>query len=104
MEPGTQAHRGDAELPCLETDEGASAAVRPSVLGPTLVLRGELSIGEDLVIQGEIHGNVVGTDTVVIKRGARVSGQISATRIQFEQGTRLDEVVLTGSIARTSGD
>jgi cytoskeletal protein CcmA (bactofilin family) len=72
----------------------------PSVLGPTIVMKGDLSVGEDLIIRGEVHGRVVGTDTVVIKKSARVSGRISAAKIEFEQGVRLDGVILSGTIAR----
>jgi cytoskeletal protein CcmA (bactofilin family) len=99
---------GSSGAPGLGPNEvavgGAQASVQPSIVGPTLILKGELSVGEALVIHGQVHGSVIGTDSVVIKRGARVSGQISAAQIQFERGTPLDEVVLSGSIRRTAGD
>jgi cytoskeletal protein CcmA (bactofilin family) len=53
-----------------------------------------------LIIRGEVHGRIVGTDKVVIKRSARVSGRISAAKIEFERGVRLESVVLSGTIAR----
>jgi cytoskeletal protein CcmA (bactofilin family) len=74
-----------------------------SLIGPTVVLRGELSAGGDLmIIRGEVHGRVTG-DTIVIKKGARVQGLVSAGRIRFERGVELGDVVLAGRIARTDG-
>jgi cytoskeletal protein CcmA (bactofilin family) len=75
-----------------------------SVLGPTIVLRGELSAGEDLIIRGEIQGTVVGTDTVVLKKSARLHGLISAAQIRLEDGVNFDDVVLAGNIAQTAAD
>ena len=98
--------RGSA-LPAnkLRPDEtsGSDAVllVRPSLLGPTLVLRGELSFQEPLVIQGQLHGSATGTSSILIEKSARLSGKISAENIQFERGVLLDEVVLTGHIRRT---
>jgi len=95
-----------------ETDTstlGSELPVRPnessgagSVLGPTLVMKGHLSAGEGLVIHGEIQGDVYGTETVTITKSARLQGQISAARIQFESGTNLKGVVLEGRIAQTA--
>ena len=64
-------------------------------------MSGDISVDGDLVIQGEIRGNVVGADTVFITRSARLHGQVTATRIQFECGADLDGVILVGRIAQT---
>lgn len=85
-----------------EGSNGAGVAVRASLLGPTVVLRGELSFGEPLVVHGQIHGSATGTAAVFIKKTARVSGDISAESIQLEKGVPLDGVVLSGRIQRTS--
>jgi cytoskeletal protein CcmA (bactofilin family) len=100
--------RGSA-LPAAEhrPDEvngsGAGVSGLASLLGPTLVLRGELSFREPLVIQGQLHGSATGTASIVIEKSACLSGKISAEKIQFERGALLDDVVLTGRIQRTSG-
>lgn len=79
-----------------------AVALRTSLLGPTVVLRGELRFEEPLVVQGQIHGSAKGSAPVFIKKSAQVSGDIAAESIQFEEGARLHDVVLTGRIQRTS--
>lgn len=80
----------------------SSALPQPSVLGRTVVLKGELSFGELLVIQGQVHGSVTGTASVVIEKTANVSGELSADLIRVQQGAPLNGVVLTGCIQRIS--
>jgi cytoskeletal protein CcmA (bactofilin family) len=82
---------------------GAGVSGPASLLGPTLVLRGELSFKEPLVIQGQLHGSAIGTGSIIIEKSACLSGKISAEKIQFERGALLDDVVLTGRIQRMSG-
>ncbi|MDH3282925.1 MAG: polymer-forming cytoskeletal protein [Gammaproteobacteria bacterium] len=101
MQAVPQARGADSTL---QDGTQAQAAPGRTVLGPTLVMKGDLFVGEDLVIQGTIHGAVVGTDTVTIKRNARLRGKISAATIRLEYGVRLDEVTLTGDISQTAGD
>jgi cytoskeletal protein CcmA (bactofilin family) len=95
---GAAAH-GSADRPA----EAPSAVVEPSVLGPTVVLKGELSCGESLVIQGQVHGSVTGTASVLIEKTAHVNGVLSAELIQVQEGAPLGNVELTGCIRRISG-
>lgn len=74
-----------------------------SVLGPTVVLRGELTFEEPLIIKGEIHGSVTGTANVVVEKTAKLDGQLSAGLIQLRKGTSLNSVVLTGRIQQLPG-
>ncbi len=74
-----------------------------SVLGPTVVLRGELTFEEPLIIKGEIHGSATGTSSVVVEPTAKLKGQLSAGLIQFRKGTLLNSVVLTGRIQQLPG-
>jgi cytoskeletal protein CcmA (bactofilin family) len=66
-------------------------------------MKGELSFGESLVIQGQVHGSATGTANVLIEKTAQVSGELSAEVIQVQQGAPLTGVVLTGCIQRISG-
>ena len=106
----------------------------PSYLGATLVLRGELSLAEDLIIDGRfdgtisqdrhrlsigerakvnarirtgsaviagtVEGDVCGSNTVVVKKTARLNGALSANRLCFEAGANLEDVILSGNITR----
>ena len=106
----------------------------PSYIGTTMVLKGDLSLTEDLIIDGcfdgsitqgnqrlaigehakvradirtgsaiiagRVDGNVFGSSTVIVKRTARVHGALTAERLCFESGADLEDVVLSGNIAR----
>ena len=72
----------------------------PSIIGSTVVMKGELIVGEDLVIEGTFEGTITGegTDTVTVRRIARLSGEVSAGVVQVEDGTNLESTTLTGRI------
>lgn len=118
--------------PAVET---AGMAASPSVFGATLVLRGDLSLAEDLIIEGSfdgsitqgnqrlsigeharvkatirtgsaiiagtVEGDVCGTRTVIVKKTARLHGALTASRLCLETGANLEDVILSGHIART---
>jgi cytoskeletal protein CcmA (bactofilin family) len=72
----------------------------PSMIGITVVMKGDLIVGEDLVIEGTFDGTITGegTDTVTVRRTARLSGEVSAGVVQVEDGTNLESTTLTGRI------
>ena len=112
-----------------------SSPAGPSIIGATMVLRGDLSLSEDLIIEGtfdgsitqgdqrlsigetariratihtgsaviagEVEGEVFGSRTVIVKRTARLHGALTADRLCFETGANLEDVILSGNIART---
>lgn len=114
-----------------------AASGGPSILGSTLVLRGDLSLAEDLIIEGRfdgsitqgdqrlsigeharvnatirtgsaiiagvVEGDVRSTRTVIVKKTARLHGALTAERLCLETGANLEDVILSGSIARTHG-
>jgi len=99
---------------------GASSGDDMSVIGPTLVIKGELEAGEDLliegrvegtithtadrlligqrgslkadirarnvVIEGEVEGDVYGSESVSIKETAKVRGNIFTPKISISEG------------------
>jgi cytoskeletal protein CcmA (bactofilin family) len=125
----------------LDPDVGESeepprmTAIGPSIIGATMVLKGDLSLSEDLVIDGAfdgsitqgdqrlsigesarvratirtgsaiiagtVEGNIFGSRTVIVKRSARLHGALTAHRLCLETGANLEDVVLSGNIART---
>ena len=72
-----------------------------SLIGITVVMKGDLIVGEDLIIEGTFTGSIsdTGTETVVVRRTARLSGEISADSVRVEDGTNLEDTVLAGRIS-----
>lgn len=66
-------------------------------------MKGDLVVGEDLVIEGTYDGTISAKDTVTVRKTAHLSGSISASRVQFEDGANLDNTVLSGRICMTDG-
>ena len=62
-----------------------------SVIGPTLVFKGELSADEDLVIEGTIEGTIAHhKKNLTIGKKGRVIGNVYCTRIVMEDGARFN--------------
>jgi cytoskeletal protein CcmA (bactofilin family) len=106
----------------------------PSCIGATMVLRGDLSLEEDLIIEGSfdgsitqgdqrlsigeharvratirtgsaiiagvVEGNIRGSSTVIVKKTARLHGALTAEKLCLESGANLEDVILSGNIAR----
>ena len=72
----------------------------PSLIGHTVVMKGTLTVGEELVIEGTFDGSITGNgrDSITIRRLARISGERSASDLRVEDGTNLQNTVLTGRI------
>jgi cytoskeletal protein CcmA (bactofilin family) len=65
----------------------------------TVVMRGELTLAEDLTIEGTLDGPcTAGAGTILVRRTARIHGAITAERLCIEDGTNLKNAVLTGRI------
>lgn len=80
-------------------EEGPRRAL-PSIIGITVVMKGELIVGEDLVIEGTFDGTITGKepDTVTVRRTAHLSGEVSAGTVRVEDGTNLEGTVISGRI------
>ena len=97
-------HPGDES--CRELDPLADeVAVDPepgllSLIGHTVVMKGTLTVGEELVIEGTFDGTIIGNgrDSITVRRLARISGEVSASDVRIEDGTNLQNTVLTGRI------
>ena len=61
-----------------------NAAEKLSVLGPTLVFKGELSADEDLMLRGRVEGSITHTATVRIGKEGSVLGDVKAKFITVE--------------------
>lgn len=90
--------------------ESASSATRGiSVIGPTLVFKGELSADEDLIIEGRIEGTIAHQQkNLTVGKQGRVKANIHASRVTIE-GTvdgdvHGDDLVLLTQTARVTGN
>ena len=80
-----------------------------ATIGPSIVIHGEVTGSEDLLIQGQIDGSVaLGSHSVTVGGGGRVSADITGRVITIEgevEGdlTAQEQIVLRGS-AKVLGD
>jgi cytoskeletal protein CcmA (bactofilin family) len=86
-----------------------SGARSVSVIGPTLVFKGELSADEDLIIEGTIEGTIAHQQkNLTVGKQGRVKANIHAKSVTIEgsvQGdVRGDEFVLLSPGANVSGN
>lgn len=87
-----------APKPAVKTPDPDVRKRNVSVIGPTLMFRGELSANEDLVIEGQIEGTIAHQDkNLTIGRQGRVKADIHANMVEIlgevEGDVRGDEVV-----------
>lgn len=73
----------------------------PSVIGTTVVMKGDLVVGEALVIEGTYDGTISAVDTITVRKTAHLSGELSASRLRIEYGTNLQNAVFSGRISLT---
>jgi cytoskeletal protein CcmA (bactofilin family) len=112
----------------------SSTSGRRAVVGPASALRGQLSAGEDLwiegqlegeiqapdhqvtvspggrvrgevkartvVVEGELYGNVLASEMVMVRAGGRMQGDIRAPRVGLEEGCQFQgHVDMDGTLA-----
>ena len=98
------------EVPSLKSDTGLPAASRrseSSLVGPSLVVQGDISGDEDLVVQGRIEGSItLKKHLVTIGKDGRVNATVSAKSIRVEgtvegelRGKEQIVVTRTGSVS-----
>jgi cytoskeletal protein CcmA (bactofilin family) len=84
-------------------------ATTPSVLGPTLRFKGELSADEDVIIQATVEGNIVQhTNSLTIGKHGQVKANINAAVIVVEgtvEGDLTgDDAVIIKSTGKVTGN
>jgi cytoskeletal protein CcmA (bactofilin family) len=97
--------------PVASTEPVRAPAVRSghATIGPSIVIRGEVSGNEDLLIQGQVDGSVaLDTHSVTVGGGGRVKANITGRVITVEGNvegdlTAEEQIVLRGS-AKVQGD
>jgi cytoskeletal protein CcmA (bactofilin family) len=102
-DPGPQ-HSG-----IREGEAGAKDARDVPVIGRTLVVRGQITGQESLVIRGRVHGDVILPDNnVFVDPEGRVEGNIHALTIRVEGRVsgvlRGDQRILIRASAEVDGD
>jgi len=98
-----------APVMTTETPRSPLARQGHATIGPSIVVRGEVSGNEDLVIQGQVDGSVaLDTHAVTVGGGGRVKANISGRVITVEGDVEGDlraeeQIILRGS-AKVQGD
>ena len=73
-----------------------------SVIGPTLVFKGELTADEDLVIEGQIEGTIDHQKHLVIGKQGRVKADIHAGSVIVE-GQLVGDIYSKGIVSLANG-
>jgi cytoskeletal protein CcmA (bactofilin family) len=74
-----------------------NASDKVSILGPTLVFKGELIAEEDLLLRGRVEGSIQHTASLKIGKEGSVKGNIKAKHITVE-GTVEGDLVGSDSV------
>lgn len=89
--------------PGLEARSAPTAG--QSLIGPTVVIRGEITAEENLLIKGRIEGFIDHSQTVIIHSEGSVSAEVKAQEVLVEgtvngnvYGTRRVQIAQTGNV------
>ena len=86
----------------------SNASDKGSILGPTLVLKGELIAEEDLVLKGRVEGSIQHTASLKISKEGSVKGNVKAKQITVDGTVEGDlfgaETVTVEASARVTGN
>jgi cytoskeletal protein CcmA (bactofilin family) len=85
---------GDGSLEIFGRVEGDVSMGGDVVVGETGAVRGNVS-GEKISVQGAVQGDLRGADAVLLERGAKVVGDLSAPRIGIANGALVRGTVRT---------
>ncbi len=94
-----------ADLPGSVSKNTDDDAVPISVIGETLHFKGELSAGEDLVIEGRVEGTVnQGKCCLTVKPKGTLLANVNATKIFIEGQVQGDLAATVSVTIRESGE
>jgi cytoskeletal protein CcmA (bactofilin family) len=89
--------RGSGSLEILGRVEGDVSVTGELVLGEEAAVRGSVT-GSHITVSGAVQGDVRGSEAVLLERGARVVGDLTAPRIGVATGA------LVKGLVRTDGE
>jgi cytoskeletal protein CcmA (bactofilin family) len=89
--------RGSGSLEILGRVEGDVSVTGELVLGEESAVRGSVT-GSHITVSGAVQGDVRGSEAVLLERGARVVGDLTAPRIGVATGA------LVKGLVRTDGE
>jgi cytoskeletal protein CcmA (bactofilin family) len=89
--------RGSGSLEILGRVEGDVSVTGELVLGEDSAVRGSVT-GSHITVSGAVQGDVRGSEAVLLERGARVVGDLTAPRIGVATGA------LVKGLVRTDGE
>jgi cytoskeletal protein CcmA (bactofilin family) len=94
---------GESEVVAVR-EPSESSAESVSVIGETLHFKGELSAGEDLVIEGRVEGTInQGKCCLTVKPKGHITASVNATKIFIEGKVEGDLSATVSVTVRESG-
>lgn len=93
------------DIPETVRSEPDSGSPSVSVIGETLHFKGELSAGEDLIIEGTVEGKInQGKCCLTLKPNGKLLANVNATKIFIEGKVKGDLHATVSVTVRASGD
>ena len=110
MSEQSDLRRGNGQTgwqPDLDTKNNSSAnAAGQSLIGPTVVIKGEVSAEEDLLVRGRIEGFIDHSATVTVHAEGTVAAEVKAKEVLVEgtvdgnvYGTERVQIAETGNVS-----
>jgi cytoskeletal protein CcmA (bactofilin family) len=93
--------RGEGDLEIQGRVEGSVVVTGELVIGEGALIKSDVS-GRRVVVRGAISGNVTANESVVLEAGARVVGDLGAPQIGIRPGALVRGNVSTGGGAPTA--
>ena len=82
---------GEPPAPLVPTGQGNRAS--KAIIGPTIVVKGELSGDEDVVIAGEFEGGIdLPNNALTVQKSGRVNANVRADTVEVEGELRGDVI------------
>jgi len=107
--PAPAVPRSEKKTPRPESPKVAADTGERATIGPSIIIRGDVSGDEDLLIQGRVDGSVdLKLQSVTVGREGRVKANITGRVIivegEVEGDLRAEEQIILRSTAKVQGD
>ena len=105
MSESSELHHGNPSGWKPGLGAGASPASSHSLIGPTVVIKGEVLAEEDLLVMGRIEGHIDHSSTVTVHADGVIAAEVKAQEVLVEgrvdgnvYGTRRVQIAETGTV------
>ena len=91
--------------PGFEAESNSTTSAGQSLIGPTVVIKGEVSAEEDLLVRGRVEGFIDHSATVTVHKEGTVAAEVKAKEVLVEgtvdgnvYGTQRVQIAETGNV------